>query len=388
MLSSSLDVSVLLLLTISYILFAQSAWASRVFPREGASPLLSTTSKSSPSSLTTQSHNVSQTFQLSKTFTPQSGSQTNTITAAPSQTNTRFLLGNNTCTLLYDEDCQTRVHTCVLGNQACKSPGITKTVAMPFDVDFQSFFDHECVLWDPQNETCQVTEEERKEAIYVFFHLTQFDLQANQCNQNYTLEGCSDFETPERMSQFQDIKNWMRQSDCLSSSTEYAAIAGLPVATNVPGNGVSCCDRCLIFAENVDIFYWPDPNADTSCMDIVGDEIFAAGDDPTAKKDDDGRVYWDCTIPNHSGTDSIITTAEIGTSFFGTIPWKTYWYNPWDPSPCTDDSVISSVNNLVAPPQMQVTRKAQGAQASVTAHYPLIANGSKASTVIVDGNTL
>ncbi len=35
----------------------------------------------------------------------------------------------------------------------------------------------------------------------------------------------------------------------------------------------ACYGTCQLWAEKVDVYYWPKPGANTSCLDIVGDKI-------------------------------------------------------------------------------------------------------------------
>lgn len=35
----------------------------------------------------------------------------------------------------------------------------------------------------------------------------------------------------------------------------------------------SCCDVCYTFVDNVDIYYWPEPDVNMSCLSIIGNSI-------------------------------------------------------------------------------------------------------------------
>lgn len=56
----------------------------------------------------------------------------------------------------------------------------------------------------------------------------------------------------------------------------------------------TCCGGCDFGADKVDVYYWPDPLADTSCLSIIGSQISDVADGATT--DSMGSLYWGCTI--------------------------------------------------------------------------------------------
>ncbi|KAL8785001.1 MAG: hypothetical protein Q9195_008812 [Heterodermia aff. obscurata] len=151
------------------------------------------------------------------------------------------------------------------------------------------------------------------------------------------------------MSVFNDVKNYMRSPKCLLlqhslyPDPNHSAAFQQDLYLNA-----TCCDNCQVEADKVDVYYWPEPNADTSCQSIIGDEVSRA--DAGATTDDSGNVYWGCTswLPRDEivGTDSstIWTTATLTS--VAALQFKAYIYNPWQESPCGNVSIsLSSLSN-------------------------------------------
>ncbi|KAL2041077.1 hypothetical protein N7G274_006021 [Stereocaulon virgatum] len=104
---------------------------------------------------------------------------------------------------------------------------------------------------------------------------------------------------------------------------------------------------------SVNVYYWLELGADTSCLSIIGDEVKSITDDDTTES---GLTYWGCTakspttsvLPlslapsmiegsgytweNSENVKSIMTTAEMNT--IGPITFKRTLYNPWSPPEC------------------------------------------------------
>ena len=110
----------------------------------------------------------------------------------------------------------------------------------------------------------------------------------------------------------------------------------------------SCCGVCYIGAKNVDVYYWPEPGADKSCLSIIGDEVNPVTDDTTTES---GLTYWGCTAkdpttsvlaPDWLGStyiwtssmtvQSVITIAQMTN--IGPITFKLSLHNPWSPPVC------------------------------------------------------
>ena len=146
----------------------------------------------------------------------------------------------------------------------------------------------QCLLWD---NTCSGNQ---TLAINQFFGQTQGFLYENVC---FTGDGdgsvesnCTSRNTPARYSEFARIKNWMRSAKCITSQSLYQKAHPAPDTEGMQGEkrafekrdnstqsrtygGGTCCGTCNIEAGNVDVYYWPVPNANSSCLGIIGNSI-------------------------------------------------------------------------------------------------------------------
>ena len=80
--------------------------------------------------------------------------------------------------------------------------------------------------------------------------------------------------------------------------------------TDFPRSGktnVTSCGPCTIWEFGVEIYYWPDPLADTSCLSIIGPDNVPV--DHGATTDAAGEVYWGCPDPNDLQRN--LTTATL-----------------------------------------------------------------------------
>ena len=131
-------------------------------------------------------------------------------------------------------------------------------------------------------------------AIDQFFGQTQEFLYKNVC---FTGDGdgpvesnCTQRNTPARYSEFARIKSWMRSPQCIASQSVYQKAHPAPDTEGMQGEkraygkrdnstqghnsgGVTCCGTCNIEAGNVDVYYWPAPNANKSCLSIIGNSV-------------------------------------------------------------------------------------------------------------------
>ena len=105
-------------------------------------------------------------------------------------------------------------------------------------------------------------------------------------------------------------------------------------------HNVSCCgNRNAVVADKVDVYYWPDPQANTSCLSVVGNGSYTASG---ATTDANGGLYWGCTIwgpslgPLNDQSSTVLPTATL--SNIAGISYKAYLFNPWDPSQCGNAS--------------------------------------------------
>lgn len=160
---------------------------------------------------------------------------------------------------------------------------------------------------------------------------------------------CDTYNHPERLSEFQKIRDWMRSPQCVSAADEWIAKTGYPwgyyfntmnnskaefikvhgysSSVNLP----SCCGSCIINPASVDLFYWPEPDSDTSCLSIIGDTVRPIDYGATTKV---GMTYWGCTV-----STMILTTAHITTA--GSLAVKIPHFSPWSTPMCDEDKAES-----------------------------------------------
>ena len=230
----------------------------------------------------------------------------------------------------------------------------------------------QCILWDKS--CCGETTSAASR-----FWTTRGLLEDNSCFYRPSPE-CSTSNPPGRMSVFSDVKNWMRQPECLKLYHEmfpdpnHAAVQQEDLFFNV-----TCCGYCEVIAEKVDVYYWPTPNADTSCQSIVGDEVSSVADGATTNAN--GDVYWGCSysLPvsdrdNFSESLRLLTTASLTT--IASLKFKAYAFNPWDPSPCmnTTSSASPHFNQTTTAPKTAATLRPRA--------HSLLAGGNISTAVL------
>ena len=146
----------------------------------------------------------------------------------------------------------------------------------------------QCLLWD---DTCSGS---RTLAIEQFFNHTQEYLYENICftanGDNAVESECNRQNRPARYAEFERIKSWMRSPQCIASQGVYQKAHPVPDTEGMQGaerdyakrdnsfegrnhGGGTCCGTCDIEAGNVDVFYWPSPNANNSCLSIIGNSV-------------------------------------------------------------------------------------------------------------------
>lgn len=143
---------------------------------------------------------------------------------------------------------------------------------------------------------------------------------------------------------------------------------------------VTCCgDNCQIVADQVDVYYWPDPGADTSCLSIVGDGVSYIADGAT--KDVAGGLYWGCTVYGTGlgimgdQSSTVVRTATL--SNVAGISYKAYLVNPWDPSQCGNASTtqVPQQNSTILPRDIPAALNPRG-------HSLIITNSGVNTTVL------
>lgn len=184
-----------------------------------------------------------------------------------------------------------------------------------------------CVLWDPN---CKGN---RTVAAEQFFGLskdnssgTMLDLLVDPCfdGQGTDASGTnctSSLLDPASASFSSAAKSYMREPQC---SKDYESIQPLSSRTFD-----DCCGTCYIYGPNVDVYYWPEPDADTSCLSIIGSDVVPL--DVGAQTDEAGVVYWAASTNLYDIYVPTVTTALI-TTINGVVV-KEAIANPWGASP-------------------------------------------------------
>lgn len=251
----------------------------------------------------------------------------------------------------------------------------------------------QCLLWNP---SCSGN---RTLAMKNFFNTTFHEsLLQNACfgqvkpQTSTSVSKCDTYNPPERMSELQGMRDWMRSQQCVSDAMAWADTTSVanegnftvadakenkggsedpdsqieaqyedpyPTRNNSASLGVagSCCGVCYINAETVDIYYWPESEANTSCLSIVGESVLPLGYGATTTVEmlNSTTTYWGCNPRtftdynprvNSTATFTYIsatTTAQITT--IGDLTVKMPVVDPWASSPCTESGVGSQESN-------------------------------------------
>ena len=125
------------------------------------------------------------------------------------------------------------------------------------------------------------------------------------------------------------VTNWMRSPQCMSSSREWLASNGqqTDVVTTQLGD-MNCCHACNMYGGNVEVYYWPERNANSACLSIVGKTTNPPLFGATTNPPDPSTTYWGCEDPSISRgylTTAIVTTLEGG------VKYKMSLYDTWSP---------------------------------------------------------
>ena len=104
---------------------------------------------------------------------------------------------------------------------------------------------------------------------------------------------------------------------------------------------------CGLTVADVDIYFWPDPSRDTSCLSIVGNAIKPPMQDASTRTIYGGwnnsmytTVYWGCTARDSTAGSSFVTTAVLDVT--GSLSAKHYLFNPWSSQPCSAEAMRST----------------------------------------------
>ena len=304
--------------------------------------------------------------------------QNQTITAAPTE---------------YPQSCQ---NCCLLGeaqctkNQTWDGPPITMS---------------DCVLW---NKSCKGDIDAAAED---FFNNQQVMLDEKPCWRNgYNASyHCSDYEPAETLSAMSQIKDWMRSPECMSLSISVfgpsttpvtgANTTSMAIASMSIDPGETCCGNCIIEAQNVDVYYWPQPGANTACLSTVGASVQPLLESATTSS---GTIYWGCTAKHPKTTvstsvldvgsvtlvtevESIITTEQLTN--INSLTFKAPLFNPWSPPDCVGASGPLQSSNASAPVNAP-SKSIQARGHSIIVPTSMTGNNGMPITVVSDGFTL
>lgn len=248
---------------------------------------------------------------------------------------------------------------CDMGDDFCsfKYPNGTIIKATPED------WNDECLLWDS---SCSGNKTLAMQLFFEWaFQAQDVESKGDFGNRCFAMapgvdqSNCENYNPPERLSDWQKIRKWMRTPQCVSDAEEWQNRTGhqwrffyqgvdeysphkqLSAEEGVPAVGdshsppevnPSCCQVCDITAQNVDLYYWPEPDANQSCLSIIGETARILNDDATIES---SHTFWAC-----NSTDPLIpTTVQVITAEItniGGLQVKVPLFNPWS-SPCMQD---------------------------------------------------
>ena len=229
----------------------------------------------------------------------------------------------------------------------------TCTSDMPNTVPFNSFLlteeglSKQCVLWDDACSGCVSTAEN------MFFNYTLGKVWACLGKEPAAESSglCDAWNYGHHMTK---LTSWMRDPCCLSSSLTWDKH---PKSQTEPGwtPRDTCCGRCMVQGRNiVDIYYWPSPDADYSCLSIISNSDHAVDvgatttirTTTTSPSSHETITFWDCTLssPDASG-HSVITTAVMTT--WENVTLQVPRENPWKPPKCVGVSAPIQIQDRI-----------------------------------------
>ena len=94
---------------------------------------------------------------------------------------------------------------------------------------------------------------------------------------------------------------------------------------------------CVAIAGTVDVYYWPEPDVDTSCLSIIEEASMPLLQDATISTTSVSGTgwttvtYWGCTAQTGFYQGSYLTTAQMAT--IDGLSFKSFLINPWS-APC------------------------------------------------------
>lgn len=237
----------------------------------------------------------------------------------------------------------------------------------------------ECVLWDS---TCSGN---KSLATTQFYGSVMSALTNNVCFRDSSPD-CSKNNPVGRMSAFNEVKNWMRSPECESDNPWIIDMENGQDSDVIKEDlflNETCCGTCMVGVDGLDVYYWPDAHANTSCLSVIGDKIsdLAAG----ATTGENGLVYWACTSRDSSqasgvGSQHMVMTAVLVS--LASTTYRRYLYNPWISFPCetSSTSFSSDVDPKVKPRDTRPSLLPRG--------HTLVAPNGSVSTAILGNFTL
>ena len=167
-----------------------------------------------------------------------------------------------------------------------------------------------CVLWD---NTCHGNKSQALDRFY-----NDFESDFINCGSHfYTCK----YDAP----LVEKVQMWMRSPKCINDT----AASDLPI----------CCGNCTLEGGAVQIYYWPQPGSQDSCLEIVNSNVTAAfWDGATATTDFLGIVnrYWGCRRRATPSDPETIITLSFWAASNDEVPFKYPLVNPWSPVDCEE----------------------------------------------------
>ena len=219
---------------------------------------------------------------------------------------------------------------------------------------------NECVLWD---DSCTGN----KTAAAIQFFKPQNGTSEYLVSNTHCFVNESSDCGPAVLSEYARVKSFMRSPQCklARDGVDFGRYKTQTLGDGPFVDTGSCCDGAGSFsAGNVDVFFWPDPDANnTSCLSIIGNSVYPL--DYGATKGTDGVMFWGCTTQMwgwnthdfgeltytkgdtyeywgrtraaHDFGPVTVTTAVIGA--VNDVRFKNYLVNPWSLQPCSEPNV-------------------------------------------------
>ena len=212
----------------------------------------------------------------------------------------------------------------------CKAGTDCDPVQFPADINFSASnrstdsllaaLKEECPLWDS---SCKGNYTVAKQKFFGLDGTKDYLIGgADHCFLNGT--SCDSGE----LANYTPVKKWMRTPECQLMQEEYGGI-------NYHGDVYerTCCKSCFIVGGNVQVFYWPEPDTDKSCLSVVGDKTYPINYGATTSRQE---TYWGCVKDGKTITTAALIT-QLGLSF------KTYSVNPWSSQPCPEPTGVPAL---------------------------------------------